>query len=119
MSVLIEKSGLNRRQFLKGAGLLTATVVISGLLAKFGIKAFARSTAYIGQRAAGVYSLDEAMTIRRSHQNPEVLQLYQEFLSPGEVKPLSERAHHLLHTRYGSDIPALIADLKIHALHAA
>ena len=47
-------------------------------------------------RSKGLYSDDEAHTIRCSHENPYVLQLYKEFLG----KPLSEKAHHLLHTKY-------------------
>jgi NADH-quinone oxidoreductase subunit G len=47
-------------------------------------------------RAKGLYSDDEAQTVRCSHENPYVQQLYREFLG----KPLSEKAHHLLHTKY-------------------
>jgi len=47
-------------------------------------------------RAKGLYSDDEAHTIRCSHENPYVQQLYKEFLG----KPLSEKSHHLLHTKY-------------------
>jgi len=47
-------------------------------------------------RSKGLYSDDEAQTVRCSHENPYVLQLYKEFLG----KPLSEKSHHLLHTKY-------------------
>jgi iron-only hydrogenase group A len=48
------------------------------------------------ERILGLYREDGARPIRRSHENPEVSAIYKEFLdSPG-----SERAHHLLHTRY-------------------
>jgi len=47
-------------------------------------------------RAKGLYSDDEAQTVRCSHENPYVQQLYKEFLG----KPLSEKSHHLLHTKY-------------------
>jgi NADH-quinone oxidoreductase subunit G len=47
-------------------------------------------------RAKGLYTDDEAQTVRCSHENPYVQQLYKEFLG----KPLSEKAHHLLHTKY-------------------
>jgi len=50
------------------------------------------------QRAKGLYDEDAAMTIRCSHRNPHVLQLYSEFLE----KPLSHKAHELLHTTYTS-----------------
>jgi len=39
---------------------------------------------------------DEGKSLRKSHQNPQVQQLYQEFLG----EPLGERSHRLLHTRY-------------------
>jgi NADH-quinone oxidoreductase subunit G len=48
------------------------------------------------KRAAGLYSDDEKCTVRYSHENPEIKQIYKEYLG----KPLSEKAHHLLHTHY-------------------
>jgi len=47
-------------------------------------------------RAAGLYDEDAASEIRCSHDNPFVKKLYAEFLD----SPLSEKAHHLLHTKY-------------------
>lgn len=47
-------------------------------------------------RADCLYSIDEKSTIRKSHENPVVKQIYDEFL---EV-PGSYRAHKLLHTKY-------------------
>ena len=47
-------------------------------------------------RAAGLYSEDQAMTLRKSHENPEVKQVYEEFLE----KPGSHKSHELLHTSY-------------------
>ena len=47
-------------------------------------------------RAAGLYSEDQAMTLRKSHENPEVKQVYEEFLE----KPGSHKSHDLLHTSY-------------------
>lgn len=119
MSVFFEKGGITRRQFFKGAGMLAVTAVLTGVFAKIGIDMTAAGDDYIAKRAQGLYSLDEKMAIRKSHENPEIIQLYKEFLSPGEVKPLSERSHHLLHTRYGKDIPAFIKELKEHHEEAA
>ncbi len=48
------------------------------------------------QRAAGLYTEDEQMTRRCSHDNPMVQELYKEFLE----HPISEKAHKLLHTKY-------------------
>ncbi|MDD6811023.1 MAG: [FeFe] hydrogenase, group A [Lachnospiraceae bacterium] len=47
-------------------------------------------------RIAGLYKKDEQMTLRKSHENPEIKQLYEEFYG----KPLSETAEKLLHTIY-------------------
>ena len=47
-------------------------------------------------RADCLYSIDEKSTFRKSHENPVVKKIYEEFL---EV-PGSYRAHKLLHTRY-------------------
>lgn len=52
-------------------------------------------------RAQALYGLDREKTIRRSHENPDVQRLYKEFLG----RPLSEKAHELLHTHYKAHLP--------------
>jgi NADP-reducing hydrogenase subunit HndD len=47
-------------------------------------------------RISAIYKEDEGKPIRKSHQNPEVTAIYQEYLK----KPLGEKSHHLLHTTY-------------------
>jgi len=47
-------------------------------------------------RIAAIYREDEGKKLRKSHENPAIKQLYDEFLG----KPLGEKSHHLLHTRY-------------------
>jgi len=47
-------------------------------------------------RTKALYAEDEEKTIRKSHENPYIIKLYEEFLE----KPMSEKAHHLLHTHY-------------------
>ena len=47
-------------------------------------------------RANSIYSIDEKSTLRKSHQNPQVMQTYVEFLE----KPGSQKAHKYLHTAY-------------------
>lgn len=47
-------------------------------------------------RISSLYSRDEAMTLRLSHENPEILALYREFYD----KPLSPLAEEMLHTGY-------------------
>ncbi len=41
-----------------------------------------------------LYKLDDARELRQSHNNPDVIALYDEYLG----KPLSEKAEHLLHS---------------------
>jgi NADH-quinone oxidoreductase subunit G len=49
------------------------------------------------KRSAAIYSMDERDKVRVSSENKAVMQLYKEDLGG---KPLSETAHHLLHTHY-------------------
>ena len=51
---------------------------------------------YKAKRAAALYSEDEARTIRVSHKNPQIIELYDAYLG----KPNSHKAHELLHTTY-------------------
>ncbi|MBQ7794565.1 MAG: iron hydrogenase small subunit [Clostridia bacterium] len=48
------------------------------------------------ERAKALYTEDERLTIRKSHENPDVKKLYDEFLE----KPGSHVSHELLHTHY-------------------
>lgn len=48
------------------------------------------------KRQHALYTEDELKVIRKSHENPDILKLYAEFLG----KPLSEKSHKLLHTNY-------------------
>ena len=47
-------------------------------------------------RADALYTIDEKAIIRKSHENPTVKKLYEEFLE----KPGSHKSHELLHTTY-------------------
>ena len=47
-------------------------------------------------RAAAIYDEDEKKTLRKSHENPDVIRIYKEFLG----KPLGHKSHELLHTKY-------------------
>ena len=53
-------------------------------------------SARIKARAKALYSEDTEKNFRKSHENPYIISLYEEFLG----KPMSEKAHHLLHTCY-------------------
>ena len=48
------------------------------------------------ERAAGLYGQDKEMKLRKSHENPFVKELYDNYLE----KPGSHKAHHILHTTY-------------------
>jgi iron-only hydrogenase group A len=48
------------------------------------------------KRIEAIYREDEGKPIRASHYNREVQQIYEEYLK----KPLGEKSHHLLHTKY-------------------
>ena len=50
----------------------------------------------LNARRKAVYEEDRNKPLRKSHENPYIQQLYEEFLG----KPLSEKAHALLHTHY-------------------
>jgi NADP-reducing hydrogenase subunit HndD len=48
------------------------------------------------KRQLAIYREDAGKPIRKSHENPFIVQLYKEYLG----KPLGEKSHHLLHTEY-------------------
>ena len=49
-----------------------------------------------GKRAGALYTIDEKSTIRKSHENPVLKKIYEEYL--GEAG--GHKAHELLHTSY-------------------
>lgn len=51
---------------------------------------------YKEKRAAALYQEDESKTYRFSHRNPQIIELYKEYLG----EPNSHKAHELLHTTY-------------------
>ena len=57
--------------------------------------------ALLKMRAQALYSIDHGKKLRKSHENPEIQQLYREFIG----KPNSEKAHELLHTHYEPKLP--------------
>jgi NADP-reducing hydrogenase subunit HndD len=48
------------------------------------------------KRQKAIYSEDSGKFIRKSHENPFIIELYKEYLGA----PLGEKSHHLLHTAY-------------------
>ncbi len=53
---------------------------------------------YKAKRSAALYSEDERQTVRQSHNNTQIQQLYADFLG----EPCGHRAHELLHTTYAA-----------------
>lgn len=47
-------------------------------------------------RTKAIYTDDEKCNVRCSHQNPEIIKIYKDFLG----EPLGHKAHELLHTKY-------------------
>lgn len=50
------------------------------------------------ERAKALYNEDEAKTYRKSHQNPAIIKLYEEYLG----EPGGHKSHKLLHTTYSA-----------------
>ncbi len=48
------------------------------------------------KRTEAIYNEDESLQLRKSHENPEVKRIYEDFLE----KPLGHKSHELLHTTY-------------------
>ncbi|MDP4282357.1 MAG: NADH-dependent [FeFe] hydrogenase, group A6 [Bacteroidota bacterium] len=48
------------------------------------------------KRVKALYAEESGLEIRKAHENPEIIQLYEEFLK----EPLSPKAYELLHTHY-------------------
>ena len=48
------------------------------------------------KRTEAIYAEDEGKVLRKSHENPEIKQIYKEFLK----EPLGHKSHELLHTKY-------------------
>ena len=55
---------------------------------------------YKEKRANALYSEDERQTVRQSHNNPQIIELYEKFLG----EPNSHKSHELLHTSYAARV---------------
>lgn len=51
---------------------------------------------YVQKRSAALYAEDEKKSLRQSHNNPQIQELYKDYLG----KQGGEKAHELLHTHY-------------------
>lgn len=52
-------------------------------------------------RAKALYTIDHDKKLRKSHENPSIIKLYEEFLG----EPNGHKAHELLHTHYEPKLP--------------
>ena len=57
---------------------------------------YGTDTSKLKMRSWELYNIDNTETLRVSHANPEILQIYQEYFG----EPNSHKAHELLHTHY-------------------
>lgn len=55
----------------------------------------------IRRRQSALYQIDEGKTLRKSHDNPDIKKIYEDFLE----KPGSHKCHELLHTHYEAKSP--------------
>lgn len=53
-------------------------------------------SALLKARSKALYEEDRHKSLRKSHENPDIIRLYEEYIG----KPMSEKAHQLLHTHY-------------------
>lgn len=60
------------------------------------------------ERAAGLYTEDKNLPVRRSHENPDIIKLYENDLE----KAGSHKAHELLHTTYSDKFTGSYKDVK-------
>lgn len=54
------------------------------------------NTDILKKRQVAIYEEDKNKSIRKSHENPAIIELYEKFLG----HPMSHKAHELLHTNY-------------------
>ena len=84
------------KDFLNGSGCkdLTAYEAIKKIRREEKRRLIAELKELAESRGEKLYGLDAIADLRFSHENPSVQRLYKDFL----IRPLSEKAHHLLHT---------------------
>lgn len=68
----------------------------SGCVDLGGRRIIKKNTNILKKRTEALYKEDSNKQIRKSHENPYIKKLYEEYLG----KPYGEKAHELLHTKY-------------------
>ena len=85
-----------RRGFLKGACILSGGLLLGVRLTGKAYAAIMDIRDTMKQRITSVYAADDKFPIKASQDNSQVQKMYKEFYK----KPLSEEAHHNLHTKW-------------------
>lgn len=85
-----------RRGFLKGACILSAGLLMGVRLTGKAYAAVMEIKDTMQQRIASVYASDDKFPHKASQDNQQVQKMYREYYK----KPLSEAAHHNLHTEW-------------------
>ena len=65
-------------------------------------------TELYGERSGELYCLDQKADIRYSHENPDIKELYKNYLG----KPLSEKSEKLLHTDHNGWVMPLAPEQR-------
>ncbi|MBP3223551.1 MAG: iron hydrogenase small subunit [Actinomycetaceae bacterium] len=108
-----ETEGVSRRGFVKGGIAALGTFIAGTAVGGFAVGTYNRAKNYVTKRIGSLYEYDKAYAVRQSHQNKELLALYDEFLSPGGFRPAhTEMSHRMCHTVYGKNVPARIKELQ-------
>ncbi|MBR5951578.1 MAG: iron hydrogenase small subunit, partial [Actinomycetaceae bacterium] len=113
VQVIGEKdSGVSRRGFIKGGIAAVGAFIAGTAVGGFAIGTYDKAKSYIAKRIGALNDFDKAYTVRVSHANTELVNLYQDFLSKGKVLPAyTELSHRMCHTVYGDAIPEHIEEL--------
>lgn len=111
--VIGDPKGITRRDLIAGVGTVVVSAILASAIGGIAVTSYEAAKKYIQKRIAVLYANDVARPVRVSHQNTEILDLYETFLSPGGVVPSrTELSHRLCHTTYGNKVDAHIAELK-------
>ena len=87
---------ITRRGFLRGCCIVTGGLTMGIHWTNRAVAGVRTIKDYMQDRIASVYREDKSFTHRASQDNVQVQELYKKFLD----KPLSEKSHHLLHTKW-------------------
>ena len=67
-----------------------------GCVAGGGQPRYMQGSPYKEKRSQSIYAEDESKKLRKSHENPDIQKIYNEYL----LEPLGHKSHELLHTHY-------------------